>query len=185
MFWLCSIFLLSLPTTILSSYELIQDLPTSGITCTRKSIDMSNDNGIVAIGCREGKTLIYEKVGIYFSHMQTLIDNRGDSIDVDVTADGQWIMVIDVNGYVRIYTYNSNNHLFELFQAISYDSDYSYSDYAALTDDHLWLVHEKRSGNVYIHFYDGTSFTLHQTISLGSQITDVMIANDHQRLVVA
>ena len=125
MFWLCSILLLSLPTTILSSYELMQSLPTSGITCTRKAVDMSDDNGIVAIGCQQGYTLIYEKVDFYFSHMQTLLDNRLDSIEVDMTADGLWIMVVDEYGYARIYAYNSSNHLFELFQAISYDSDTS------------------------------------------------------------
>ena len=117
--------------------------------------------------------------------MQTLLDNRWDSAEVDVTADGQWIMVVDYYGYVRIYAYNSNNHLFELFQAISYDSDSSQSYCGALTDDHLWLIHGKKSGNVYIHFYDGTSYTLHQTISdTVNEISDVVITNDHQRLVV-
>ena len=55
---------------------------------------------------------VYFNNGTHFNHQQNLTGIASDIFVVDVTADGQWLLVVEREGVNRIYNFNSSNNKF-------------------------------------------------------------------------
>ena len=81
---------------------------------------------------------VYINNGTHFQIQHTLIGFTSYVYAIDVTADGEWLLVVEWNGINRIYNFNSLTNKFQLFQKITINHFMSYA--GAITDDHEWLV---------------------------------------------
>ena len=101
---------------------------------------------------------------------------------MDMTADGEWLLVVDHQRYFYIYRYDYSINDFRLFQTI--DIDDNANEAAAITDDHQWLILTKNNGRVYVYTFNGAEFIHKETINYDFRgyITSVSITNDHMFL---
>ena len=90
------------------------------------------------MGCHDSIVYIYFSNGTQFTLTHTLTEFSSPAWAVDVTADGEWLLVVEYSGISRIYKFNPPTNKFQLFQTITIDNQLSHA--GALTDDHLWLV---------------------------------------------
>ena len=120
---------------------------------------------------------IYSNTGTQFTLTHTLNDFNSTVYAVDITADGEWLLVVERTGINRIYKFNFLTNEFQLFQAIDYD--YSYA--GALTDDHLWLVLTNTNGYVYIYTFNGSQYVHKETLNRFSSYATryLSLTNDH------
>ena len=120
---------------------------------------------------------IYSSNGTQFTLTHTLTDFPEYAIVVDITADGEWLLVVDDIGINRIYNFNPLTNKFQLFQTI----DNSMSSASALTDDHLWLVLTDWNRYVYIYTFNGSQFVHKETLNQFSNhvVRHLSLTNDH------
>ena len=55
---------------------------------------------------------VYLNNGTHFKSEDTLTGFTTNVLAVDVTADGEWLLVVEENGINRIYTFNSSTNNF-------------------------------------------------------------------------
>ena len=101
---------------------------------------------------------------------------------MDITADGEWLLVVDHSSFFYIYNYDHEENGFLLFQTLRINSNTNRA--GAITDDHQWLILTKNNGKVYVYAFNGTKFTHKETINYDfpNYITSVSITNDHMYL---
>ena len=90
------------------------------------------------MGGDDNIVLIYSNNGTQFTLSHTLTDFGSVVWAVDVTADGEWLLVVEWDGTSRIYRFNPLTNKFQLFQTIAIDTYFSHA--GAITDDHERLV---------------------------------------------
>ena len=93
---------------------------------------------MIVIACLNDIVYIYSNNGTKFTLTHTLTEFSSPAWAVDVTADGEWLLVVEYSGISRIYKFNPLINKFQLDQTITIDNQLSHA--GALTDDHLWLV---------------------------------------------
>ena len=54
-----------------------------------------------------------------------------------------------------------------------------------MTDDHMWMAFGNYDGNSYIYTFNGSKFTLNQTINSSYRINSLAFTNDHLVLAIA
>ena len=128
---------------------------------------------------------VYFSNGTLFSLSDTLTDFTSSVWAVDVTADGEWLLVVEDARIHRIYSFNYKTNKFQLFQNITIDNSTSYA--GALTDDHLWLVLTKYNGYVYIYTFNGSQFVHKETLNQFSSyvLPYLSLTNDHLYMAFA
>ena len=121
---------------------------------------------------------VYLHNGTNFRIEDTLTVFTSNVRVVDVTADGEWLLVVEQNGINRIYRFNSPTNKFQLFQTITINHFASYA--GAITDDHEWLVLTKENGFVYIYTFNGTEFVYKENHLFSHYIVPhLSLTNDH------
>ena len=75
-------------------------------------IDLSDDSNILVSGFDDNNTYIYQRTSNTFSHNQTIKDSQSRVRGIDITGDGQFLLVVEKLAYVRIYK-NKNNQFIE------------------------------------------------------------------------
>ena len=98
---------------------------------------------------------------------------------MDITGDGEWLLIVDHVLPFYIYRYDYEINDFTLFQTIIIGT--VKNEAGAITDDHQWLILTKNDGWVYIYTFNETEFVHKETINnrFPGYITYLSITNDH------
>ena len=113
-------------------------------------------NGEFVIG-GGGDTIpyVYVNNGTHFINTYNLSGCCTSHVDlVDMTADGEWLYVVDNFRDTYMYRYNFLTNRYELEQTFSISATTNQA--GAITDDHQWLVIPKDDGWVYIYTFNGS-----------------------------
>ena len=84
--------------------------------------------------------------------MSQKLNESSKTSTVDLTGDGNWLLVVNKYGSAFVYQRESNS--FKLLQELSVIDGSHDSHTGALTDDHPWLVFGK-TYKIYIYKFDG------------------------------
>ena len=127
---------------------------------------------------------VYLKTSNTFSHRQTITTSSILVSYIDITSDGQWLLVVEYYP-ARVKIYKNKNDLFNLFQEISPPDGQGSTHAGAITDDHQWVVFSTYSSpySLYAYQLNGSSYELNQTISVVDDIWTQAITPDHTFMV--
>ena len=103
--------------------------------------------------------------------------------EVDISGDGEWLIALDYNGAIFIYSYST---IFVHQQTITLSDGFFQG--GAISDDHQWLVFGKYTNNIYLYQFNGSKFEENQVIAEITQqinITNIVIAHDSSIIVAA
>ena len=137
--------------TFTSSSVQILSEPTNQI----RTVDITGNNELLMIGGVDTTPYVYVNTGTQFVYGYALPDCCTSTVDVmDVTADGEWLYVIDNYRYSYVYQYDYATNRYKTVQSLMITANTNQG--GALTDDHQWLVYAKDSGWIYIYTFNGT-----------------------------
>ena len=123
-------------------------------------MDMTENGEILAV--RDNENLfLYSNNGSLFQKKQEF-DLGCTMCAVDITADGEWMLVVQKSSPFHVYRYDHTLDQYQLFQEIQINEKTSRG--GAMTDDHQWLVLPKNNERVHIYTFDGTKFVHFQTL---------------------
>ena len=133
----------------------------------------------MVVGCNDAIVYIYSNNGVQFTLSHILTDFASEVQAVDITADGEWLLVVEYDGINRIYIFNPLTNQFQLNQTITIDNSRSHA--GALTDDHLWLVLTNYNDFVYIYTFNGSQFVHKETLNQFPNYVfrHLSLTNDH------
>ena len=130
------------------------------------SIDISDDNQILVSGNYDNHAHIYRKSNNLFSHNQTTPISQDDVDVADITADGQYLLVIEWLALEVIIYKNLNDQFSEEFSLEPADGSVNMCA-GAITDDHEWVVIATWTfQNVEVYNFQNQNYTLNQTFSV-------------------
>ena len=119
-----------------------------------------------------------------FTLHQTITDSESDVWVTDLTGDGQFLLVIELEAKVRIY--KNRNRLFSLFQTITPSDNSSEIYTGAITDDHEWVVFGTwEFHTIEVYKYNGERYVQNQTFSISYIPWHITITQDHSFLTIA
>ena len=128
---------------------------TNSATSSIYSIDITGNGEFVIGGGNQNTPYVYENNGTHFTHTYNISGCCVDHVDfIDVTADGEWLYVVDNYRSSYMHRYNFRTNQYELFQTFTIAQ--TTNNAGAITDDHQWLIVPKDDGWVHVYTFNGS-----------------------------
>ena len=148
-----------------------------------ETCDVSEDNSVLVIGDSDtNATSIFLNNGTYFQPRSSIPALESAVELVDITDDGKWILVVELNGRIRLINYQKETNT----KAV-HDLPFSptnKTEAGAISDDHQCLFVGDHDGQVSIIHFNSTAltFSLSQTLQGDGPIDHISLTPDRQFL---
>ena len=113
--FLCSLLFFS--TQTLFSYSQIQAI--TGLSV--KEFAISSQTHKLVLGTHTGEVYVYTQMSGLLTKKQKLVEVSNEIVAIDITANGQWLMIVDAVNDAYIYKCIQKDESFELYKKVEID----------------------------------------------------------------